>query len=137
VALWTNEGMLDSTRAYLAGGPVPAFWCTLYTNDVTPGPVTVWGDLIECVLPNYVRQPLVPATWTLGVAGGLVTSTYPTLTFTFGANAGGTTIYGFMVANTAGGLTRTGWGERFAVPYAVPAAGGTLVLDLSDYDQAR
>lgn len=137
MALWTNEGMLDSARAYLAGGVVPAYWASLYTNDFTPGPPTTWGDVVECVLPGYARQALVPGNWILAVAGGLVTSTYPTLTFTFAPNPGGRTIYGFMIVNTAGGLSRTAWGERFAVPYPVPAAGGTLTLDLSDYDQAR
>lgn len=135
MALWTNQGLYDSTRAYLAGGTVPSYTALLFTTDTPPSVVSVPADFVDCALPGYARRPLAPGTWSLSVAGGLVTSTYPTLTWTFGANAGGTTIYGFMVLNVAGGGSRTGWGERFAAPYAVPAAGGTLTVDLSDYDR--
>lgn len=129
--------MIDSTKAYLAGGVVPSYTVMLFVADVVPGPLTVPGDLTECTLAGYARVALAPGTWVVTVSGGLVQSLYPTLTFTFAPYAGGVTIYGFMVLNTAGGPARTAWGERFAVPYPVPAAGGNLTLDLSDYDQAR
>ena len=129
--------MLDSSAAYLAGGVIPSYTVMLFTSDVTISFNTVPADLVECALPGYVRHALSPGGWTLSVASGLVTSLYPTLSWSFAANAGGVTIFGFMVMNTSQGADRTSWGERWATPYPVPAAGGTLTLDLSDYDQSR
>lgn len=137
MALWTNQGLIDSTRAFLASGAVPSYTVLLFVNDHVPSPISVPADLVECSLPGYARAPLSPASWTLSVAAGLVTAIYPTLTFSFGSNSGGTVIYGFMVVNTTGGAERSAWGERFAYPYGVPSAGGSLTLDLSDYEQAR
>jgi hypothetical protein len=132
VALWTNEGLRDKTRSALGIDAQAEYVLSLYVNMVTPGVGTVTADFVECSLPGYLPFPFVPSDWTVAVASGLATATYPTLAFTFGANSGGITVFGYWVGN---GLTgRSAWAESFPTPFAVPAEGGTLTIALTWYD---
>jgi len=133
VAVFQNQGLLEKVKEYLAVQAVAALTVKLYVNDFTPDNTSLSGQFQECTLPGYATIGLTPANWTISATGGMATATYPTLTWNFTNNAGGVTVYGYYVIDTKTGTCH--FSERFATPFAVPAAGGALTLQLNFYDQ--
>jgi hypothetical protein len=129
-AVKTNEG-IDLLEKVKLGVIAPlTYQVKLYTNVVTPAVTSVDADFTGCVLTGGAAQNLTGPSWVVVTTSGTSVATYPVLTWTFAAYAGGTTIYGYEVRDTTSGKSL--WGENFATPFAVPAAGGALALTLTD-----
>ncbi len=101
----------------------------LYTNNRTPVVTDTAANYTECALAGYAAVDLLPANWSEVTAGGVCTASYPAVTFTFNAYAGGTTIYGAYLTDGAGTVLAAG---LLDVAFAVPPAGGSLTLTVSD-----
>jgi hypothetical protein len=88
----------------------------LFSNNVTPSPTTVAGDLVEVSGGGYAAQELTAGTW--GITGtDPTTATYgATITFTFtgapSTNSG--YVYGYYATVRAGANAGVmAWGDRF------------------------
>jgi len=83
----------------------------LFTNDFTPGPLTVYTDFVQPVLSGYNQQMLT--TWSVVTTDpdGLAYTLANTATFT--ASAGSpVTVYGYFITDVSGALF---WCERWDV----------------------
>lgn len=132
MALLTNQGLDDIVRYTL--GLTSAFHLVLhlYTNNHTPALADVSGNYTECSLSGYGAVTLTGSSWTGSTSGGLASYTYPTITWTFFANTGSTTIYGvFGTDSDTGHLC---FAESFGTNFTVPASGGTLTYVLNWLD---
>lgn len=127
-----NDGA-DYLEQLFVNKASPANWkVRLYTNNHAPVVTDHASAFTECVLSGYALATTVAASWTGSTSAGVATYTYPTITFTFSPYAGGTTIYGAFVADGSG----TCWlAALLDTPFAVPAGGGALTLDLTDVKQ--
>jgi len=111
-------------------GGIPFFRMGLYTNNVVPAVDMTLAAITECALAGYARQIPVGATATISINGSEELVTYLPLTFNFAAYAGPqVSIYGWFtiesVTNVLSGL------RALSVPYAVPLAGGAVVVTLT------
>lgn len=131
-ATWLNTGLDLFAKVSLGKTAFATLTTRLFTNNVTPAVTDTAGTYTECVLTGYAAVDHVPASWTGSASGGVATYTHTTLTFTFSAYAGGTTIYGYYlsVPGPIGVLA-----ELLSVPYAVPAGGGSLTIDVTYLDR--
>lgn len=96
----------------------------LYTNNRAPQCPDQFNAYTECTLPGYATLNFVPANWVLVVGGCICTGTYPLVTFNFGANAGGVTIFGAMITPQL--FNDIYYAGLLDAPYNVPPAGGQL-----------
>jgi hypothetical protein len=103
----------------------------LFVNELTPECTDSTGEYEECTLAGYAAVPLVPANWSCSQSACVETCTYPLITFTF--TNGGETIYGHYVTDGASGPLL--WAEAWTVPFAVPAAGGSVQVTLQWVDK--
>ena len=94
----------------------------VFTNNVTLGPLTVAGDLIEPVDVSYAAIPLTHGSWTVSTVSGVAVAEYPQQTFTF---AGAQTIWGYFVTNVGGDLL---WVQKGDCISSIPAGGGTYLV---------
>jgi len=131
-ATWLNLGIDYKAQVVLGKTARVEFTVRLYTNVHTPGVTDTAGSYTECTLVGYAAVATVPANWAGSTSGGLATYVQTTLTFTFAPYAGGVTIQGYYVTipGPIGVLA-----ALLSVPYAVPAGGGTLTLDITYQDQ--
>ena len=109
------------------------FFCRLYTNEWFPARNDVLTDYVECTLPGYDYFEMLPAGWNPVPAPPEATRVYSTINFTFDANSGGTTIYGFILTNADGGVLV--WAQAFQEPLSVPSMGTTLPLSVTWTDR--
>jgi hypothetical protein len=130
-ATWLNTGIDFGAMEFMNSIAQQNLTVRLFTNNHTPGPTDTAASYTECALSGYANVTLTPGSWSGSSSAGTATYTYPTLTFTFSAYAGGTTVYGYYV--TIPGVTGV-LAELFSVPYAVPAGGGSLTLDITYQD---
>jgi hypothetical protein len=131
-ATWMNTGIDYAANVFLKRTAEVDLTARLYVNNYTPLVTSTAGNFTECTLTGYAALTLTPGSWSGSTSSGLATYTYPTITFTFSPYAGGTTIYGYYV--TIPGVTAV-LAELFSTPYAVPAGGGSLTLDVTYEDQ--
>lgn len=131
-ATWLNTGIDYAANIFLKKTAEQDLTARLYVNNHTPAVTDSASDYTECTLSGYSNLTLTPGSWTGSTTAGLATYTYPTITFTFSAYAGGVTIYGYFV--TIPGVVGV-LAELFSTPYAVPAGGGTLTLDITYLDR--
>jgi len=127
-ATFANEGLLVACQQLLS--VAPGFYPYLVpVEDNLPFQATdVWTTHTQTTIPGGGQVSLAPANWTFSVGGGDCQATYPTVTFNFGAYAGGKTIYGWMVGLSNGTVERLYFGDQLATPFAVPSAGGSLQI---------
>jgi hypothetical protein len=126
---WLNNG-LDWVEQLKLNKTEPSnLTLHLYTNDYTPVVTDTAEDYTECELTGYDSITLTPDDWTGSTTDGLSTYTYPSQSWTFSSYAGGTTIYGAYLTNGAGVAVAA---ALLDTAFAVPAAGGTLNLSLTD-----
>jgi hypothetical protein len=97
----------------------------LYTNNHTPAQSDTHSSYTICTLSGYADATLTGASWTGSLSSDVWTASYPAVTFTFSAYAGGTTIYGAVIED---GSNNTYLAGLLDTPFAVPAGGGSLVL---------
>lgn len=100
------------------------FFLRLFTNNITPAESDVLSMYTECTLPGYSYEEMLPGNWTLHAHPREATYVYQTVTFTFTANAGGVSLYGFYLTNADGGVLI--WAEAFPSPAPVPSLGGDV-----------
>ena len=131
-ATWLNGGMDYKANLFMKRTAEQDLTVRLYTNNITPAVTDTAASYTECALAGYANVTLTPANWAGGTAGGISSYAYPTLTFTFSAYAGGTTIYGYFV--TIPGVIGV-LAELFSVPYVVPPGGGSLTVDVTYTDR--
>lgn len=131
-ATWLNTGIDYAAQVFLKKTAEQDLTVRLFTNNHTPVVTDTASAFTECALSGYANVTLTPASWSGSTTGGLATYTYPAITFTFNAYAGGTTIYGYYV--TIPGVTGV-LAELFSTPYAVPSGGGTLTVNITYQDQ--
>jgi hypothetical protein len=131
-ATWLNTGIDYKSQLFLGKTAFATLTTRLFTNNHTPGVTDTAASYTECALAGYAAAAMVPANWSGSTVAGLATYTHTTLTFTFSAYAGGTTIYGYFV--TVPGLVGV-LAELFSTPYVVPAGGGSLTVDVTYEDE--
>jgi hypothetical protein len=130
ILTWTYDGLANVLDGVSNQGLGTNLRLRLYTNNHAVVVGDVWAALTECALAGYAFALTVPANWTITTAApvGYSVATYPAVTFTFNAYAGGVTIFGFAITTTAnlllvGGLLDTA--------FVVPAGGGSLTINLT------
>lgn len=128
-ATFLTEGLDIITKNVLGQGISTIPKLRLFTNNHTPVATDTLATFTQCTLAGYADVGVAPLTWTGSSAGGVATYTYPTITFTFSAYAGGTTIYGAVLYDSTSGKALFAF--LLDTPYAVPAGGGTLSVALT------
>lgn len=131
-AVFLTEGLDIATKNLLGQAIAITPKLRLFTNNVQPTAADTLATYIQCILGGYADAVITPANWVGSSAGGVATYTYPNITFTFNAYAGGVTIYGGVYYdNTSGkGL----FSFLLDTAYAVPAGGGTLTVAMTFQD---
>lgn len=109
------------------------FFLRLFVNEWFPARNDNLSDYVECTLPGYAYEEMLPHNWSQQPSPPEATYTYATVTFTFNANAGGVTLYGFYLTNADGGVLV--WAEAFQEPLSVPSMGTTLPLSVTWTDR--
>lgn len=135
MAVVVNNKLVEKIANLLFGRvETSGIWTVrLFVNLHFPLATDVAGNYTECSIPGYSAQILQPGEWDGGiVAPGVVYFTYPQLTWTFDAYAGGQSIFGYYVMDDAGDLI---YSELFPSPFPVPPAGGTLPIILTWQDE--
>jgi hypothetical protein len=127
---WVNSGVQQWEQYRLNISTPTDLFLRLYTNNRGNPQVTDTGaDYTECTLAGYAAVDLAPGNWSLVTVNGVCTATYPAVMFSFGAYAGGVTIYGAMLTNGAGNLWMA---SPLDAVFPVPPGGGSLTLNLTD-----
>jgi hypothetical protein len=130
-----NSGALYKLQLYLNLELPDSLVLRLYVNDYEPECDDVWPDYDECALAGYAAVTLNPDLWVASAADCVATGTYPTVTFTFNAYAGGVTIYGVAITGPDAGGPLLYQAGLLQTPYVVPADGGSLNVNLVDLMQ--
>jgi len=133
-----NEGITRERDRLLGIEATATLKVLLFTAPTSLSGSTVYADFTEVTvgaLPGYARVTLTPGNWVLSFTSPVARGVYPTITWSFSANAGVTTIYGYAVVDETG--TTVGlWGELFGAGITVPAVGMDLNLTLTyDHEQ--
>lgn len=98
----------------------------LYSNNYTPVDGQVIGDYTESAYPGYATQTVAPAGWTSPVDDGTcVTCTAAQQTYT-ATGGSAENAYGYFVTSSVDGALL--WGEKFAAPIDMSAAGRATLL---------
>ena len=95
----------------------------LYVNNHTPVQTDTHSAFTICTLSGYADATLTGSSWTGSLVSHQWQANYPTVTFTFSAYGGGTTIYGVLLED---GSNNTYLAGLLDTPFAVPSAGGSL-----------
>ena len=106
----------------------------LYSNDYVPVCDSTLANFTGNVLAGGGPQTLTPGAWVGSFVECQWSFTYSIPTWNFAAYAGGATIYGYVIYDSTGAGTSL-WSERFLTPFAVPAAGGSLTLQVTYTDK--
>ena len=131
-AIFFDAGIQLENQIILGNDSFDAWHVRLFTAPSTIDHTKVTGDFTPpsvITFPAYADATLNTINWVSSYAYPLVTSTYPTLSFVFGAYVGTVTIYGYIVTYGSGGTAF--YGEAFATPFVVPNIGATFDLDLT------
>lgn len=133
-AVFFTEGLDTITKLLLGQAPAYTPKGRLFTNNHTPVAADVLATFTACVLTGYADATMTASGWTGSSSGGVATYSFPSITFNFAAYGGGTTIYGFIAYDNAGGKAL--WGFLLDTAYVVPVGGGSLTVALTFQDHA-
>ena len=99
----------------------------LFTNDYTPLATSAEGNFTEMTGHAYAAKTLATSNWAVvSDSNGTAVASYPQQIWTFMADTGPTTMYGyFVVGATTGQLL---WAERMPNPYVVENDGDVLKI---------
>ena len=131
-AVFLTEGLDISTKNLLGQAIAITPKLRMFSNNVNPAASDTLGTYTANGLAGGADVAITPANWVGSSAGGVATYTYPNITFTFAAYAGGTTIYGGVYFDNTSGKALFAF--TLDTPYAVPAAGGTLTVAMTFSD---
>lgn len=95
----------------------------LYNNNHTPATADTTANYTESVVSGYTASTATGSLWTVAAVAGLVSATFPSITFTF---SGAETLYGYWIQNNSTVL----WAELFSSAFTMPGGGGNIVLNL-------
>lgn len=128
-----DEGIVRERDRLLGVVAAPTLEVMLFTAPTSLNSALTYSSFTELtavLLPGYARFSLTAGTWVLSLTASVATGVYPTLTWTFTANAGTTTIYGYLVVDTTGTQVAM-WGELFGPGLLVPSVGMNLNLNIT------
>jgi hypothetical protein len=101
----------------------------LFSNNLTPGPTTDVGDLVESTFHGYVAQLVVaPDPPVIDPVNNGWSIFLPSHTFVFTAGAPTETAYGAYVTDAGGNLRAVG---RFTTPIVMDAVGKAIPLQVA------
>lgn len=124
--IWANTGLLELLAILVNDDPSQTLWLELFVSNTTPSHTSVFGDFTRCTTSGYARLNLTTAPAVESVqAAGTVQEVWSDATFTFGANAGNDTIFGYMFYGDDSVLYGA---EKYVSPFRIPAAGSPLVI---------
>jgi hypothetical protein len=93
----------------------------LFTNNHTVADSDTLSSYTESSQSGYTVQTLSGATWTVANVAGVITATYPAVTFSYTAAE---TLYGYYVLQS----TTPVWSENFGSAFTIPSSGGNVVV---------
>ena len=120
--IYPNNGLIYQLQQIVAQSPIMG----LFTNNYTVVDTTLFSNLTEAVFTGYGRVTLTAGSWiSAGVAGGIGTIVYPTVTFT---NSTGVsqTVYGYFVLDSTTTYLLAA-GNLYGAPVTI-VSGGTYSL---------
>ena len=131
-ATFLTEGLSELTAVLLGNTLGIAPKLRLFSNNPTITAASTLSSFTANGLTGGADASIIPSSWSVSSSGGVASATYPTVTFTFAAYAGGTTIYGGVVYNSNSSKGYYAW--LLDTAFAVPAGGGTLTIALAFSD---
>jgi hypothetical protein len=103
----------------------------LFTNNMTPGPATVWANMVEPSFTGYVSPVFNLDSMPTVDAAGQATGTKGTITYT-NSGASNVLVYGwFITLQDTAGNPQVWFVKLFDSPQTLVANGGTLNFQIT------
>jgi hypothetical protein len=132
-AVFANVGVEYEQRIMLGNVSFPSLKIVPITDNVSFTNADTYASHTPNILTGGGALTFSGAAWSFGTpSGAQIVTTAPAATWTFAPYAGGTTIYGWMMYYDTGASNILRCGDLLATPFAVPAAGGSLTINVTD-----
>jgi len=128
-----NGGRNVVTQRLLGQSTAVSLTLKIFVSNTTPTVTDTPSTYTECSVTGYAAQALTASSWSGSTTGGVATYTYPAVTFTFSANVAAQTAYGYYVVETNSNTVL--FAQQFSSNYPIPAAGGSVTVNLTWIDQ--